>query len=250
MTPWVELAVMVCAIALGAFVKGATGGGLPLIAIPVMAVFVGVERAVVVMAIPGVLANGWMVWTHRESRSQTRDLPVLAGTGLLGAVAGTLLLESLPGGALSAGLAIVIVAYILVAVLNPGLVFSHRVTRFASPPVGLMAGGLQGSTGISGPLLSSYLHAYGLPPRAYVFSLSVLFFVGALVQVVTLAAVGLYTESRLWESLLALVPIALTLPLGARAARRLSARTFRQVVLVLLAASACTLLYDAISGAA
>jgi hypothetical protein len=55
----------------------------------------------------------------------------------------------------------------------------------------------------SGPLLSTYLHGYQLMPRAYVFSLSVLFFVGALVQVATLAAVGLYTSARVWESLLA-----------------------------------------------
>lgn len=247
MTPALDVVVIVAAICVGAFVKGATGGGLPLIAIPVMAVFIGVERSVVVMAIPGVVANGWLVWTHRETAAQTRDVPVLVGTGMVGAVAGTMLLESLPGRALSAVLAAVIVAYILLATLKPGLVFSRRVTRLASPPVGLVAGGLQGSTGISGPLLSTYLHGYGLPPRAYVFSLSVLFFVGALVQVVTLAAVGLYTGSRFWESLLALVPIALMLPLGSRAARRLSPRAFQRVVLVLLAASACTLVYDAVA---
>ena len=38
-----DLVVIVAAIAIGAFVKGATGGGLPQIAIPVMAAFLGVE---------------------------------------------------------------------------------------------------------------------------------------------------------------------------------------------------------------
>jgi uncharacterized protein len=250
MTPALDVLVIVAAIGVGAFVKGATGGGLPLIAIPVMAVFIGVEHSVVVMAVPGIVSNAWMVWSHREAAPQTRELPQLVSTGVVGAVAGTLLLESLPGRVLSGVLAAVIVAYILVATLKPGLVFSPRVTRIVSPPVGLLAGGLQGSTGISGPLLSTYLHGFGLRPRAYVFSLSVLFFVGALVQVVTLAAVGLYTGSRFWESLLALVPIALTLPLGTRAARRLSPRAFQRVVLVLLAASALTLLYDAMGGSA
>jgi hypothetical protein len=48
-----ELGIILVAIALGSFVKGVTGSGLPQIAIPVMAIFLGVERAVVLMAIPG-----------------------------------------------------------------------------------------------------------------------------------------------------------------------------------------------------
>lgn len=246
-TDLLDLAVIVVAIAIGSFIKGATGGGLPQIAIPVMAVFVGVERSVVVMAIPGVVANGWLVWTHRDTARSTRDLPALVTTGVVGAVIGTMLLKTLDGRVLSLVLAAVIVCYIAIVLLHPGFVIPRRVTRVTSAPVGLAAGGLQGATGISGPLLTTYLHGFGLPPRAYVFSLSTLFFVGAVVQTVTLAAVGLYTAARVGESLLALVPIALTLPLGSRAARHLSAATFQKVVLFLVAASAISLLHDGLS---
>ncbi len=247
-TSALDLAVIVAAIAVGAFIKGATGGGLPQVAIPVMAVFLGVERSVVIMAIPGVVANGWLVWTHRDTAPSTRDLPMLVATGVVGAVVGTVLLKTLDGRVLSAVLAAVICGYIAIALLHPDLVIPHRVTRLTSPPVGLAAGGLQGATGISGPLLTTYLHGFGLPPRAYVFSLSVLFFGSAVVQSVTLAAVGLYTGPRLLESLLALVPIALALPLGTRAARRLSPRAFQRVVLVLVAASAVSLIHQALTG--
>ena len=243
-----DLAVIVLAIAVGAFIKGATGGGLPQIAIPVMAVFLGVERSVVVMAIPGIVANGWLVWSHRREAALTRDLPGMLAGGVVGSVAGTMLLKSLDGRILSATLAAMIVAYICLALLRPGFAISERVTRVASPPVGLAAGGLQGATGISGPLLSTYLHGFGLPPRAYVFAVSTLFFVFASVQTVTLAAVGLYTSARLLESLLALVPIVVALPLGARAARRLSPQTFQRIVLVLLAVSVVSLLHDALTG--
>lgn len=244
-----DLTVIVAAIAVGAFIKGATGGGLPQVAIPVMAPFLGVEHAVVIMAIPGIVSNGWLVWTHRGEASDTRDLPSLLGTSIVGAVVGTVALKSLDGRALSAVLAAVIVCYIVVALAHPGFRIPPRVTRVASPPVGLAAGGLQGSTGISGPLLTTYLHGYQLHPRAYVFSLAALFFVGALVQTATLAAVGLYTGSRFVESLLTLVPIALFLPLGTAAARRLSPATFQRIVLVLVAASAVSLVHDAMSGA-
>ena len=85
-------------------------------------------------------------------------------------------------------------------------------------------------------------------PRAYVFSLAVLFFVGAVVQTVTLAAVGLYTGDRLVESLLTLIPIAVFLPAGSWAAKRLSRETFQRVTLLLVAASAVSLVHQVIAG--
>lgn len=245
----IDLVVIVAAIAVGAFVKGATGGGLPQVAIPVMAPFLGVERAVVIMAIPGVVANGWLVWTHRGEADGTRDLPALVGTSIVGAVIGTVALKTLDGQVLAGVLAAVIVCYIVVVLVHPGFRLPARLTRVTSPPVGLAAGGLQGSTGISGPLLTTYLHGYQLRPRAYVFSLATLFFVGAVVQTVTLVAVGLYTGPRLVESLLTLVPIALFLPAGTAAARRLSPATFQRIVLVLVAASAVSLMREALGGA-
>ena len=98
-----DLVVIVAAIAVGAFIKGATGGGLPQLAIPVMAVFLGVEHAVVVMAIPGVVANGLLVWSHRAEASKTRHLPAMVGAGIVGSVIGTMLLKSLDGRVLSGG---------------------------------------------------------------------------------------------------------------------------------------------------
>lgn len=243
-----ELVIIVVAIALGSFIKGATGTGLPQIAIPVMATFLGVERAVVIMAIPGVVANAWMVWTNREAVRLSRDLPSLLMTGVVGAVAGTVALKTLDGRLLSLILAGIILGYVAVSTFRPGFSFSPAVTRFSSPPVGLVAGGLQGATGISGPLLSTYIHGFGLPPQAYVLSISVLFVAFSIVQTVTLFGIGMYTPERVVESLLAIVPIAILLPLGARVSRRLSAGAFKRVILVLLVATAVKLIYDAMSG--
>ena len=243
-----DLVVIVAAIAVGAFVKGATGGGLPQIAIPVMAAFLGVERSVVVMAIPGVVANGWLVWTHRSEAPHTRDLPVMLAGGAVGSVIGTLALKGLDARVLSLVLAAIILVYVVISLTRPGFHFPPKVTRIASPPVGVAAGGLQGATGISGPLLSTYLHGFGLRPRAYVFALATLFFGFALVQTVALFGLGLYTGNRLGESLLALVPIAVALPLGSWAARRVSVTTFNRAVLVLLLASAVALVHEAVTG--
>ena len=53
-------------IAVGAMMKGITGLGLPIFAIPALAMFVPVETAVVVMALPTLIGNIWLVVVHRE----------------------------------------------------------------------------------------------------------------------------------------------------------------------------------------
>ena len=239
--------IIVAAMGVGSFVKGATGQGLPPIAIPVMATFIGVETAVVIMAIPGIVTNTWLIWTNRKHFRRTRDLGVLLATGMVGAVVGTFLLQTLDEDILSLTLAAMIAVYALVYLVHPDLRLPARVTRFMSPPVGLAAGLLQGATGISGPLMSTYLHGFRLDKEVYVLTITTVFQVYALVQAVTLAAVGLYTGNRLALSLLALLPIMAVLPLGARLTGRLSRQTFDYMVLSLLVASALKLVYDGLS---
>lgn len=240
--------MIVLALALGSLVKGMTGSGLPQIAIPVMATFIGPERAVVVMAIPGVVSNGWLLWSHRRELGGSRDLPVLLATGVVGAVAGTWLLTTLPAAVLSLVLAGVIIAYVLLRTTRVQVHVSPAMSRWASPPVGLAAGALQGSTGVSGPLLSTYVHALRLEKNAYVASLVTLFLVFSLAQVATLVGVGMYTPARVGESLLALLPMAVFLPIGIRLSRRLSGRAFDLVILVMLALTAVKLVWDGVQG--
>jgi uncharacterized membrane protein YfcA len=243
-----ELAVILIAMAVGSFIKGVTGSGLPEIAIPVMATFIGVEPAVVIMAIPGVVTNTWLLLTHRHHRGDTRDLPVLLATGIAGAVLGTWLLKSLDNQVLSLVLAGVIILYVIVFLTHPHLSMPARVTRITSPGVGVVAGTLQGATGISGPVLITYLHSFRLTKEAYVFSLTLLFQVYAFVQTFTLASVGLFTQTRLFYSLLALIPIMIMLRLGGAIATRLSPRAFEQVILVLMIGTAVKLVYDGVAG--
>ena len=111
--------------------------------------------------------------------------------------------------------------------------------------MGLLAGGLQGATGVSGPLLSTYLHGYALAPAAYVLSLSTLFLVFSAVQAVIIG-LGLYTAD-----LCATAPCRTDrahASVGQPASRRLPAATFRRVILVGLALTATALVYGALTG--
>ena len=86
------VAFVLLALSLGGLFKGMTGLGLPMFAVPALAVFMSVEEAVVLMIIPCVAANIWMVVSHRQFRPMLREhLPFLA-SGFIGGIAGTTLL--------------------------------------------------------------------------------------------------------------------------------------------------------------
>ena len=242
-----ELSIILIAMVVGGFVKGATGLGLPPIAIPVMASFLGVEHAVVIMAIPGVITNASLLWTYRSHLHRTRDLPAMLATGVFGSVAGTTLLTTLDDRILSLVLASVIGLYVVISLAHASFSLPPTLTRYTSPPVGLAAGLLQGSTGVSGPILSTYLHAFRLNKEAYVLSVTTVFLVFSVVQTVALAILGLYTESRLGESLLALVPIMVMLKVGTHLTQGLSRRAFDLMILAVLIGSGVRLVYGALT---
>lgn len=242
-----DLAVIVAALAVGAFVKGVTGTGLPQVAVPVMAAALGVERAVIIMSIPGVLSNIWLVGAHAHAARDTRHLRSLLLAGVAGAALGTVALTTVDTRVLTLGLAVLILAYVVLRVTAPPLHVSHRSGTWLSPPVGLAAGALQGATGVSGPLLSTYLHSLGMKPAAYVFSISTLFFAFSLVQVVTLVGLGAYTSTLLLGGLLAMLPVAAFLPLGVHLGRRLDPTTFGRIVLGGLAVAAAVLLWQGVT---
>jgi uncharacterized membrane protein YfcA len=239
-----QLAVVIVAMLLGAVVKGAIGTGLPTIAIPVMAGFLGAEEAVVIMAIPTVVTNTWLLWNHRSFARQTRDLPALVMFGVVGVVAGVWVLTVAHPGALLLVIASVIVVYVTLFLSRPELQLTPAAGRWLSPPAGTVAGALQGATGVSGPVLTIYTHALRIPRRAYLFQLAAQIQVFAVVQVIGQVVAGLYTTERVGASLLAIVPAVLGLPVGMLLSSRLQRRTFERVVLVFLAVMAVKLIVD------
>ena len=185
-----ELAIVLVAVVIGAIAKAVTGMGLPLIAIPIASLFVDVETAIVVIAFPNVLANATSAAKERHSYPATRDLPTLAIVGVLGAVAGTLLLVNIPETPLVVAVIVAIVAYIVLFFAHPELRTTPERSKQLAPIVGGVAGVFQGAVGISGPIVGSWIHSYRLPRSAHILSVTSLFFITGLAQLVVLVSTG------------------------------------------------------------
>lgn len=243
-----DLVVAVVAVIVGSFVKGVTGSGLPLISIPFMAPFLGVEHAVVIIALPSFLANIRLLWEHRHQAIAARRLQVLVWAGAGGAAFGTWVLSSADDRVLSLVLTGVIVLYAVVFLSRPEVKLPDAAARVLNPPVGLLAGVLQGATGISGPVVVTYLHSLRLEKSTYIFVVSTVYGVFGVVTMVSMVLLDLFTMNRLLQSLLIVVPMAVFLPIGILWSRRLSRRAFELAVLGLLLASAARLTWGALAG--
>lgn len=246
----VALVVIVAAVAAGTITKGVTGLGLPLIAVPVLATFLGVEQAVVIMALPTTVSNAWMVWAFRTHLRDTQRLPMMLSTGTVGTVLGVLALTNLPAAGPTIALGAVVLGYLVVRLRHPQLALRPTTVSSLTPTVGMAGGLFQGALGISGPVIATFYHGARLAQGPFVLSVSAVFGAFAFVQICTLAVLGRYDTSLVVGSVLAMVPMAVVFPLAMRLGRRIAPERFERVVLAVLFAMGVKLLYDGISALA
>lgn len=241
-----QLLVVAVASLLGATVKSVTGLGYPVLAIPLIALVLGVEDAVVLVALPNFAANSYLWWESRDVSDQTRDLPRLVGFGVVGAVIGTVALVRLPEEPLLVVLALTVVVFVANFLLRPDVAIDPVTATRWSPAVGTVVGLLQGSIGVSGPVVATWVHGYRLAPRVFVHTVTFIFGVTGAVQILVLAVQGQFTRDRLVAAVVAGIPVALVTPLGVRLRDRLAGAAFERAVLVVLLASAVSLVVDAL----
>lgn len=224
--PW-AIAVLFMAIALGSLAKGVTGIGLPILAIPLIAAFMGVEHGVVVMALPALVSNLWLVLAYRRYARRDSRLVVFLIAGTFGGVLGTWFLAEASAAALSLTLAGWLAVYLVLLVRRTEIRLPDSL--LVSPVAGMASGVIQGATGISAPLIAPYLQALGLTREAFVFAIALAFSLFGIAQIAAILHNGLLTPDRAAHSLLALLPVVLFLPLGMRLGRHGGERVFRPV---------------------
>lgn len=231
-----RLAIMALALGAGAIVKGATGMGLPLVALPVLTTFLGLQHAVALMTIPIVYSNAFQVWQYRDQRRDGRliFLPLFLAGGALGIVAGTWALTSLPERVLVTTLGIILLVYVGIKLAAPHFVVGPGLARKIGPFMGFGAGALQGATGVSAPLGVTFIHAMSLGREALVFTISTMFLLFGVTQLLSLSVAGVMQPMVLLEGLLALIPMLLLMPVGQKLASRLSREAFDRMILILL----------------
>ena len=201
-------------------VKSVTGFGYPIVLLPVLALFLDISDAVIIVAPSNLFLNLRLVVSGRAEWSNSSTLPRFLVGGVVGSIAGALLLSRLPNNLLRGALVVIIVVFLINQLRSAALVLSEQQGLRFAPAVGAVAGLFHGASGISGPIVTPWFLSLGLSREAFLFSISAVFSLSGAVQIIALLLQGLFT----WELFLlsvALIPLSFLLfPLGARIGKR------------------------------
>lgn len=240
--PWAVLAMT-----FAGFVKGATGFGLPLLAVPALANILGPKMAVIIMSIPTLLAGVGMA-------IQTRSWEVIGAMGplrwlivtlVIGTVVGANLLAFLDTTVIGVAVGLTAMAFTVIALSGREIDIREQAGRW-TPLLGSFAGILNGTTNISGPLVAIYLRCLQLDKRTFISAINLLFTCTGLVQIFAYLQLGLYTSESLTLSLSACVPILIGIVVGLRANFLMGQKLFDRAVLVLIFVSGLRLLLSTV----
>ncbi len=240
------LLAILAAISLGALFKGMTGLGLPLFAVPAMSMVTSVETAVILMIIPGIGANLWVVYSRRQHHQQIRQHYRFLIAGFIGGLLGTGLLHVIPNRGLKILLAIWLAVYLVQYFSGKkGQALFHGRGKLVYV-IGLIAGTTQGATGISAQVIAPYYHGRSLQASQYAFIVAFTFMVFSAAQMTGALSNDLITEERLRLSLIALVPTLIFTRIGISLAYKISIDTFNKILLVVFFLMEIKLIADVI----
>lgn len=233
-------------IALGGFLKGATGAGAPVVGVPILALALGVPQAVAIFSVLNLMSNTWQAWTYRDAWGPRRFVASFAIGGAVGAAAGSVLLASLSTEILMGCLACVVFFYVGLRLTRPDWQIARNRGEKLAGPVGLVSGVMQGAGGISAPISVTFLNAMRIERREFIATISAFFFMMSVFQIPTLVMLGVLDWQRAGFAAIAALPLFGAMPLGEMAAKRVSKATFDKMILVLLVVVALRLAYTAL----
>ncbi|MFB9869657.1 sulfite exporter TauE/SafE family protein [Vreelandella sulfidaeris] len=225
-------------------VKGAIGSGVPVIVVPILTMLYDVKLAIAVLVAPNLFSNALQVWQYRRHLLPLRFLAAFSLAGGLGIVLGTWGLVAFSAETLSLGVACAIVLYLIIKLARRQMALPFHIAQRMVIPVGLLAGMLQGAAGMSAPASVTFLNAMQLERRVYIGSISVFFVAITCVQIPALVSARILTVELFCFSVLALIVIVATMPLGARLGKQLPHRWFDNLIMLLLAGIAGKIFID------
>jgi uncharacterized membrane protein YfcA len=230
------------ALLFAAFVKGTTGMGFPLIATPTVALLLDIRIAITILIIPNLVMDSAQVFRGGFPTAMVQRFVWLLLLTILGVFLGTKLLVILPLWVLNLSLSVMVLAFVISNWMRFEFTISPRLEKIFSPSAGLISGFLNGMTNAAGPALAIYLYSLKLEKKDFIKSISAIFIVTKLSQLVAVSTWDLFNWFTLSLSLQVTLFVLLGFYCGLKTQDRVNQHTFNRGLLVLLFVIGVTLL--------
>ncbi len=223
------LGIIIFTFVVAGFVKGVTGLGLPTVALALLAAFLGLGPAIVLMLVPSLVTNVWQAISGGALvEILRRQWPVLI-TGSLATVGFSYFAASVDTSYLLMLLGVVMCLYSGISLFTPQIALPAKTQNWLAPVIGLITGGLTGLTGSFVVPAVPYFQALGLSPRLMVQTMGVWFTIATLSLGAGLAGTGFLSGDLAQLSVIAIAPALAGMWMGQRVRNRLPAQRFRAV---------------------
>lgn len=219
----------------GAFVFGVTGFGVALVTIPLATQFVPLPFALAVFALMDLSCAASVGFENPKNAVRAEWLR-LVPTILVGTLIGVTLLVKLPRQAGLLLLGMFVLAFSAYNLYRQFRGEHHGTVSGRWAWLAGLAGGVTSSVfGAGGPPYVIYLSQRGLTKEQFRATLGLTTLSSISVRVIAFAVSGLYADSKVWLTALAVVPAALAaIWVARRAYRRISRELLMRVISVLL----------------
>jgi len=190
-TPWLYT-YLIGVMLLAGLVHGAIGLGFPMVATPLIAVFLDVRLAILITLLPTITVNIASILGGSDYRKSFSRFWLLFTFVLVGSIAGSLMLAYLDPSPFRLALALLILLYLWITLtgkLSAGWVGSAN--NLAMVGFGLVAGISGGITNVMIAILLIYFLSLQMPKSSMVPVINTCFLIGKLSQITILSAAGM-----------------------------------------------------------
>src|SRR4051812_44845183 len=235
-------AAVVCCMIVAGLLKGTIGVGMPVVALPLLSLFIDIKSAAMLLSMPLIFSNLPQALEGGQTGRCLRQLtPVILGT-MAGLCLGVRVLLALDADVAKTIAGLVLIGVGGVTLLAPKLQLHSRLVPAAGITFGFFGGVLGGIAAMAGPLVFIFLLAKGLRGQAFTKEASLYLVVSSGLLALVLTWSPAFGWLDVAVSTAATVPVVLGMAVGQRLRDRIAPETFRTLVLIAVIAAGAELL--------
>ena len=236
------IAAVVCSLIVAGLLKGTIGVGMPVVALPLLSLFVDIKSAAMLLSMPLIFSNlPQALEGGQTGRCLMQLLPVILGM-IPGLFLGVRVLLALDANVARMIAGLVLMGVGGVTMLAPKLHLQPRLVLPTGITFGFFGGILGGIAAMPGPLVFIFLLAKGLRGQAFTKEASLYLVVSAGLLAILLTASRQFSWLDVWVSTAAMLPVVLGMYVGRHMRDRIAPETFKTLVLIAVIAAGAELM--------
>lgn len=227
-----------------AFIHGSIGLGFPMVATPLLALFIDIQTAIILTLTPSLLTNIISIRSEGRLLTAFRRHLSLALAVMAGSAVGTQVLILSHSEIFKALLAAAIFLYLLAEKIDFQLAWVAEHQRLSKFIFGVSAGILGGLTNVMAPVLIVYTLEAKHSKSETIQALNFCFLSGKTAQLLLFTVNGRYSLDQLPVSAIMCLAAFLALALGMAVRKKIETKSYRKILRFVLMILALLLLFQ------